>query len=231
MVTNTYPVFVKATSENEEGIHLTKTLSEIRRGDYTSTKIYFNEFNSVLNRFVWDCFNNACESEEYYKYEGQMPNEHIRFYKIDSGYYLMVLQADPYTILLNYDEVDDAEVINKIPMIQNYDIHVRNYSQNNKKFKVTNTYNAFLNYTSTHGIHQNLGANGPFFSCFFDSIRDIDLSKSYGKIRLALNVNEPETKGKCNYFYYIVEEDTPNDIVIIVDYCQIMYKVSNELND
>ena len=231
LVTNTYPVFLKATTENEQGIHLTKTLSEIKKDGYTSTRKYYDEFNSALNRFVLDCFNSACEAEEYYKYEGQRPNEYIRFYKIDSGYYLMILQAEPYTILLNYEQVDDAEVINKIPMIPNYNVHVRNHRQNNKTFKVTNTYNAFLNYASLHNTYPNLSANAPFFNCFFDSIKDVDLSKRYGKIRFASDVNEPKTNGRYNYFYYIVEEDNQNDIVIIVDYFQTMVKIRNDLND
>lgn len=107
------------------------------------------------------------ETDDYYKYWGQRSNEHIRFYKIDNDYYLIILQVEPFTILLNYEKADDTDFITKIPMVRDYNIHVRKYIQNNKKFKVINTYNAFLNYTSKNGIRQNKEANNPFFACFF----------------------------------------------------------------
>ncbi len=55
----------------------------------------------------------------------------------------------------------------------------------------------------------------------------VDLRKEYGKIKLVSDVEKPKTKGGYNYFYYIVEEDAQNDIVIIVDYFQSELKFRN----
>lgn len=228
IVTNTYPVFKRSMNDNENGIYLSKTLSEIKKNSYMTTKEYMDDFNLALNKFVKDCYDSASETDDYYRYEGSGPNEHLRYYKIDDGYYLLVMQSDPYTILLNYEKADGTDIIMKIPRVSNYAIHVRELEQGDKTYKVINTYNAFLNYTSTYGIHQNLGANGPFFKCFFDSIKEVDLSKRYGRTRRALDVNKPMTGNEYNHFYYVVEEDKQNDIVIIADYGASALKLKND---
>lgn len=227
IVTNTYPVFKKSMRDNEKGVYLSKTLSEIKKDNYTSTKKYMDEFNLALNNFVRDCYDSA---REYYRNSDSSSNENIRLFKIDDGYYLYILQSKPYTILLNYEKVDNnTETINKIPMISNYEIHVREHEQVDKVFKVINTYNAFLNYTSMNGINQNLDANDLFFNCFFDSIKDVDLSKIYGHARRTINVNHQKKIGnEYHYFYYVVEEDDQSDIVIILDYYSYSLKLKND---
>lgn len=76
-------------------------------------------------------------------------------------------------------------------------------------------------------MYPSLKANAPFFNCFFDSIGYVDLRNEYGKIKLVSDVKKPKSKGGYNYFYYIVEEDAQNDIVIIVDYFQSEFEFKN----
>lgn len=228
IITNTYPVFKKSMSDNENGNYLSEKLSDIEKQNYETTKEYMDIFNSALNEFVKEIYDNACDKESFYRYENSRPNENLKLCDIGNGYFLYILQADPYTILLNYEKADLINIVTKIPYVRNYDKHVREYKQGDKTYKTTNTYNAFLNYTSINNIRQTLDANDPFFKCFFDSIKEVDLKKRYGCTRRAIDVNNPKTDEGYNHFYYVVEEDKQNDIIIIVDYFSSSLKFKND---
>jgi hypothetical protein len=228
IITNTYPVFKKSMKDNEDGNYLSQPLSVIKKKNYATTKEYMDEYNSALNEFVKGIYDCVCDKGSFYQYVESGPNEKLKLCDIGNGYYLYILQSDPYTILLNYEKADSINVVTKIPYVSNYNIHVQKYVQGDKTYKSTNTYNAFLNYTLINGIYPNLEANDPFYECFFDSIREVDLSKRYGCTRRALDVNNPKTGDKYNHFYYVVEEDRKSDIIIIVDYYSSPMKMKND---
>lgn len=228
LITNTYPVFKKSMKDNENGNYLSQPLAFIKKKNYATTKEYMDKFNSVLNEFVKENYDRACDKGCFYQYVGSGPDENLKLCDIGNGYYLYILQSDPYTILLNYEKADSIDGVTKIPSVSNYNIHVREYVQEDKTYKSTNTYNAFLNYTLINKIYPNLEANDPFYSSFFDSINKVDLSKRYGYTRRALDVNNPKCDDGYNHFYYVVEEDKQNDIIIIVDYYSSGLKFKND---
>ena len=216
-VTNTYPVFKKAMKDNEKGLCLSNDLSKVGRKDYTSMKKYMDEFNTTLNSFICDCYNNTDPQEQFVD-NTVISGINTRYYEIDNGYILYTLKTDLYFILLNYGKLEDVKYIKKIPRVSNYDTHVRGLRHNGNYYEVTNTYNSFLKFTSYNGIHQNLEANGPFYECFFDSIKDVDLDLHIGNERRANDVNYLQGRSRYSYFVYVVVKGINENVILIVDY-------------
>jgi hypothetical protein len=180
IITNTYPVFKKSMKDNENGNYLSQPLAFIKKKNYATTKEYMDKFNSELNEFVKENYDRAYDKGCFYQYEGSGPDENLKLCDIGNGYYLYILQSDPYTILLNYEKADSIDGVTKIPFVWNYHVHVREYKQGDKTYKSTNTYNAFLNYTSINGIYQNLDANNPFLNVFLIQLKKLISARNTG---------------------------------------------------
>ncbi len=227
VVTNTYPVFKKAMIDNENGLCLSKDLSKVKKNNYTNFKKYMDEFNTALNNFVCDCYDNAYPQEQFVD-DLIIPGVNTRYYEIDNEYFLYTIKTDLYFILLNYGQFRDVEHVRKIPSVSNYDIHVKKLKQMGNDYEVTNTYNSFLNFTFYNDIYQNLDANDPFYECFFHSIENVDLSLHIGNERRANDVNYLSGKYRYSYFVYVVVKGVKENVIIIVDYYPSNFRFKND---
>lgn len=209
-VTNTYPVFIKASTENENGYYFSTNLSNIKKKGFEKNKEYIDSFNLELNKFVEECYYKA---DDYYLGKQINSNAALIFYKGDYGISLYTLKTNNYLILLNFGKFKDNEDISEIPDIKNYNIHVKNYSQSDKVYKVINTYNSFVNFSDINELYPNKEVNKPFFDSFLKSIENIDLSLNKVERRIR-EQNFVKLEGVYTYFKYIVVDD----LIIIVDY-------------
>ena len=209
-VTSTYPVFVKASTENESGLNFSINLSNVKKKDYKKTIEYMDRFNLELNKYVEECYDRA---EDYYLGKQNDSNVIFILFKGEYEISLYTLKTNNHLILLNFGNFKFNDIINEIPDIKDYDLHVKEFSRGNKLFRVTSTYDSFQKFSDINDIYPNKELNKTFFDSFIKSIENIDLSlnKAERKVRDQdfFKVNEENT-----YFNYIVV----GDLIIITDY-------------
>jgi len=219
-VTNTYPVFVKASTENEYGLYFSTNLSDIKKKGYEKRKEYMDCFNLELNKFVEECYYRA---EDYYLGKQINSNVAFIFFKGDYEISLYTLKTNNYLILLNFGNFKFNDDISEIPDIKNYDIHVKEFSQEKQLYRVTNTYNSFLNFSDINDLYLNNELNSSFFDSFIKSIENVDLSLNKAERRVC-EQDFLKVKGVYTYFNYIVVED----LIIITDYFKTSLYFKND---
>ncbi|MDF2678771.1 MAG: hypothetical protein K0Q97_3125, partial [Bacillota bacterium] len=199
------PVFKKAMGDNQNGHYISEELAKIQRNKYKYYSDYANDFNLELNKYIKHCYDKI------------EPLEGLGLLFFVDNYYFILLEAEDYTILLNYDKKVENNMLQLIPHVSKYEVHVKEYEQNNKMYKVTNTYFSFLNYTDFNFFPQTIESNEPFYDSFFNSIKNEDLEIDLGKLRTIEDSNSMST----DKFKYIVIEDEvfkEKSMIIIVDY-------------
>lgn len=219
-ITNTYPVFVKAITENENGLYFSINLSNIKKKDYEKIKEYTDCFNLELNKFVEECYDRA---EDYYL--GKQINSNVVFilFKGDYEISLYTLKTNNHLILLNFGYFKFNDNINEIPDIKDYNKHVKEFSQGKHLYRVTNTYNSFNNFSVINDMHSYKELNSSFFDSFIKSIEKVDLRLNKAERRVSEQDFFKEN-GVYTYFNYIVVED----LIIITDYFKTSLYFKND---
>lgn len=222
LVANTYPALKKSIIDNEKGKYISRDLAYIKKYEYNSNLDYMFDFNIALNKFIADCHDNP---DAFYIEHGVSTKANMRFYEIIDSYYLYVLKTEYYFILLNYGKITDLEYVHKIPHFKRHDWLSRNIRKEGKFYTVTNTYDSLLSFSEINGIKPNLNANELFYDCFFSSIVDIDLKLSTGEVKSAVDVINSAEKRIFKGFNFIVIDDFKNEIIIILDYYETVFKL------
>lgn len=222
LVANTFPVFKKAIIDNEKGVYFSNELSFIRKDVYDSTSEYLFDFNMALNQFIANCYN---DKDSFFIEHEINSSANFRFYEVDNGYYLYLLKTEFYFIFLNYGKITDMESVHKIPHFKNNDSLSRCIKKEGKFFAITNTYDSFLSFADINGIKPNLNANELYYESFINSIYETDLLPSIGEVKGTIDIFHSKEKGIFKGFNYIVLEDVVNDIIIILDYYETVFKV------
>jgi len=209
-VTSTYPVFVKASTENESGLNFSMNLSNVKKKDYKKRTEYMDRFNLELNKYIEECYDRA---EDYYLGKQNDSNVVFILFKGEYEISLYTLKTNNHLILLNFGNFKFNDIISEIPDIKDYDLHVKELSRGKQLYRVTSTYDSFQKFSDINDIYPNKELNKTFFDSFIKSIENIDLSLNKAERKVNeqdfFKVNEENT-----YFNYIVV----GDLIIITDY-------------